>query len=115
MKSLTHYSFGQIKVGESRHTSDLIVFEDEVHTPWVRLEGHSLATEDLQWLFDRKPDSITVGTGAYGVLSVPQDLIDELGEQRVELVALQTGAAVEAYNERIQKGERVAACLHLTC
>ena len=115
MKTLSDYSFGQIKVEESRHTSDLIVFEDEVHAPWMRRQGHGLAAGDLQWVLARKPDVIVVGTGAYGVLTVHQRLIDELSEQGVELVALQTGAAVEAYNERAQKGERVAACLHLTC
>ena len=115
MKTLSDYSFGQIKVEESRYTSDLIVFEDEVQAPWVRRQGHSLKAEDLHWLLDRKPDSIIVGTGAYGALTVPQKLIDELSEQGVELVALQTGAAVEVYNEGVGKGERVAACLHLTC
>ncbi len=115
MKTLSDYRFGQIKVGESRYTSDLIVFEDEVHAPWVRRQGHSLTAEDLQWVLSRKPDVILVGTGAVGALSVPQKIIDELSEQGVKLVALQTEAAVDAYNERTQKGERVAACLHLTC
>ena len=115
MKTLSDYSFGQIEVEESRYTSDLIVFEDEVHAPWVRRQGHSLTAEDLHWLLDRKPDSIIVGTGAYGVLAVPQKLIDELSEKGVELVCLRTAAAAESYNERTQKGERVAACLHLTC
>ena len=115
MKTLSDYSFGQIAVGESRYTSDLIVFEDEVHAPWVRRQGHSLTAEDLHWLLDRKPDSIIVGTGAYGVLTVPQDLIDELSAQGIKLVCLRTAAAAEAYNKRAKAGERVAACLHLTC
>lgn len=115
MLTLSDYSFGQIKVGEVRYTSDLIVFEDEVHAPWVRQEGHSLATEDLQWVLARKPDVIVVGTGAYGVLTVPRKLIDELAAQGIKPAAYATAAAVEAYNERAQKGECVAACLHLTC
>lgn len=115
MKTLSDYSFGQIKVGEVHYASDLIVFGDEVHAPWMRRQGHSLATEDLQWLLDRKPDSIIVGTGAYGVLTVPQDLIDELSAQGIKLVCLRTAAAAEAYNKRAKAGERVAACLHLTC
>jgi len=115
MKALSDYSFGQIKVEESRYTSDLIVFEDEVHAPWVRRQGHSLTAEDLQWLLDRKPESIIVGTGAYGVLTVPQRLIDELSARGIELIALATADAAESYNERTQQGERAAACLHLTC
>lgn len=113
MQTLTNYGFGRINVGEARYTSDLIVFEDEVHAPWVRQEGHSLATADLQWLLDREPDSIIIGT--YGILKVPQRLIEELSALGIELVCLTTAAAAESYNERAQKGERVAACLHLTC
>jgi len=70
---------------------------------------------DLQWLLDRRPGSITVGTGAFGVLSVLQDLIDELAARGIDLPCHRTAGAVEAYNERAQQGERVAACLHLTC
>jgi len=36
MKTLSDYSFGQIMVGDSRYTSDLIVFEDQAQYPWVR-------------------------------------------------------------------------------
>ncbi len=115
MLTLSDYSFGCGVAGETRYTSDLIVFEDEMHAPWVRQAGHSLATEDLQWVLARKPEVIIVGTGAYGVLTVPQKLIDELSAQGIKLAALRTAAAVEEYNERAQEGERVAACLHLTC
>jgi hypothetical protein len=115
MKTLSDRSYGQIMVKETCCTSDLIVFEEEIHAPWIRPEGHSVAAEDLQWLLGRKPDLIIVDTGAYGVLTVPINLIDELAVNGIELICLRTAAAAKAYNERAQKGERVAACLHLTC
>jgi len=102
-------------VGEVHYTSDLIVFEDEVWSPWVRKKGHLLTLDDVQWALERSPDVIIVGTGAYGVLKVPQRLIDELSAEGTKLVCLRTAAAAESYNERTQKGQRVAACLHLTC
>jgi len=115
MLTLSNYGFGHIMVGEVRYTSDLIVFEDDVQSPWVREQGHLLTLDDMQWALERSPDVIIVGTGAYGVLTVPQKLIDELSSQGIELICLGTAAAAESYNERAQKGERVAACLHLTC
>jgi len=39
MKALSDYSFGQIKVGEPRYTSDLIVLKDEGQFPWARKGG----------------------------------------------------------------------------
>ena len=92
MKRLSDYSFGRIKVGEVHYTSDLIVFEDEAWPPWVREKGHLLTLDDVQWALERSPDVIIVGTGS-----------------------LKTAPAVEAYNKRTKEGERVAACLHLTC
>ena len=112
---MSDYSFGQIKVGESRYTSDLIVFEDEVWSPWVREKGHLLTLDDVQWALERSPDVIIVGTGSFGRLAIAQEVIDALSKREIELVASKTTSAVEAYNKRAKAGERVAACLHLTC
>lgn len=112
---MSDYSFGQIKVGESRYTSDLIVFEDEVQSPWVRGKGHLLTLDDVQWALERSPDVIIVGTGSFGRLAIAQEVIDALSKREIELVASKTTSAVEAYTKRAKAGERVAACLHLTC
>ena len=112
---MSDYSFGEIKVGESRYTSDLVVFEDEVQSPWVRKKGHLLTLDDVQWALERSPDAIIVGTGSYGRLAIAQEVMDELSKREIGLVASNTTSAVETYNKRARAGEHVAACLHLTC
>lgn len=115
MLPLSDYRFGQITVGGSRYTSDLIVFGDEILCPWVREKGHLLRLADLQWALARSPDVIIVGTGSFGRLAIAQEVSDALSKRRIALVTAQTTSAAEAYNRRARAGERVAACLHLTC
>jgi hypothetical protein len=109
------YRFGEVTVGEERHTKDLLVFQGRVWAPWVRREGHRLALEDLAALLEEGPEGIVVGTGAFGRLVVPSAVVRSLSERGIEILVLDTAKAVEAYNERAGRGERVAAGLHLTC
>lgn len=115
MGCLSDYSFGHIKVDDCTYRHDLIVFEEEILSPWIRQEGHCLHTEDLKWAIARHPRLIVVGTGAFGRVAIPQETVDSLTAQGITLVAYKTGKAVEAYNELVEKGERATCCLHLTC
>jgi hypothetical protein len=112
---LSAYHFGEVTVGEERHTKDLLVFQGQVRAPWIRREGHRLALEDLAALLEQGPEGIVVGTGAFGRLVVPSAVVRSLSERGIEILVLDTAKAVEAYNERVGRGERVAAGLHLTC
>jgi hypothetical protein len=115
MTRLSNYAFGHVKVADRTVRHDLIVFEEEILSPWIRQEGHCLHVEDLKWAIARHPRLIVVGTGAFGGLAIPKETVDSLTAQGITLVAHKTGKAVEAYNELVGKGERVACCLHLTC
>ncbi len=115
MTRLSNYAFGHIKVADRTVRRDLIVFEEEILSPWIRQEGHCLHVEDLQWAIAHHPRVIVVGTGTFGGLAIPKEIVASLAAQGVTLVAYKTGKAVEAYNELVEKGEQVACCLHLTC
>ena len=115
MLPLTAYSFGRVTLGGQTLTRDLILFEDEFLSPWIREEGHRLQIVDLQWALDRRPDLLIVGTGAFGALRVPQEVTDALGGKGIELLSFKTEEAIGAYNHRAEQGDRVACCLHLTC
>ncbi|MEA3356106.1 MAG: MTH938/NDUFAF3 family protein [Candidatus Bipolaricaulota bacterium] len=112
---LTDYRFGRIKVNASYYTDDLIVFEDEILSPWIRRKGHHLFVEDLQWIIECRPVIVIIGTGAFGRLAVPRETSEALLEKGIKLLSFNTAAAAEEYNTRAARGERVAACLHLTC
>ncbi len=107
------YSFGSISVGNKTYKKDVIIFPDKVLSPWWRAEGHLLQMGDLEEVINARPSVLIVGTGASGIMKVPDQLIKALGEKGIEVMALRTPEAVAAFND--MGDEKVIAALHLTC
>ena len=112
--TIEHYSFGQITIDGQTYTSDLIIYPGRVDTSWWRKEGHNLQVEDLKEVLIERPDVLIIGTGAFGVLSVPKETTTQLESKGIKVHAMRTGKAVDLFNE-LQKGATVIAALHLTC
>ena len=55
-----------------------------------------------------------MGTGAMGVMKVPEDTVKFLEARGIEVTAMRTGDAVQEFNS-LSQGRRAAAALHLTC
>ncbi len=115
MNTIDKYRFGKIVVGGETFSRDLIIFPDEIKTKWWRKDGHSLHLEDLAILDEKKIDVLVVGTGSYGKMNVPSDVIQKLNERNIVVVAKKTSEAVEEYNKLVKENKIVAAALHLTC
>jgi len=109
------YRFGSIKISGRIYRKDVIIFPDKVFSPWWRESGHSLSVNDMKEVIAYKPDTLIIGTGAYGVMSVPKSTLEVLEEKGIEVIILKTRDAVSAFNEVIEKERDVVACLHLTC
>ena len=115
MALLSEYRFGQVKVDGATYFRDLIVCGEEVLCPWVRREGHRLLPEDLSFVVRLTPRVLVVGTGAAGRLRVPESTIEWATRRGISLVVCPTGEAVLEFNDRAARGDKVGACLHLTC
>jgi hypothetical protein len=109
------YEFGRIEIDGQTYTSDLIILPTGVRSNWWRAEGHSLRSEDLAVVVQARPKMLVVGQGAQGRMSVPAGTLAHLEQAGIEVVCVSTAQAVQIYNERCQRGELVAAALHLTC
>lgn len=109
------YSFGAIEVDGKPFTSDVIILPRAVRSNWWRGEGHLLRPEDLAEVLEASPEVLVIGQGADGLMKVASETYTCLNEAGIEVVCLPTAQAVEAYNERAARGEKVAAALHLTC
>ena len=108
------YEFGHIVIDGKAHHKDVIILPGRVVAGWWRKEGHALYPEDLKAVLDAAPEVLVVGQGASGLMRVTQETEQALRNAGIEIIALPTGQAVEAYNRL--RGERaVAAALHLTC
>jgi len=108
------YSFGNIIIRGEEYHSDLIIYENSVNDAWWRKKGHYLCIEDIQEILDKKPEVLIIGTGAYGLMKVPSELIDYLEKINIQVIVNKTREACEKYN-KLYQDKHVIAALHLTC
>jgi len=108
------YNFGKITINENSYNSDLIIYKNEINDKWWRKEGHNLCIDDIQEIINKKPDILIIGTGAYGLMKVPPELINYLEKINIQVIVKKTKEACVEYNKLCQD-KYVIAALHLTC
>jgi len=108
------YTFGQILINGKKYSSDLIIFKDYIYDSWWRKEGHNLCIDDIKEIINKKPEVLIIGTGAYGLMKVPSDLITYLKSKNIEVIIKKTKEACDEYNQLYQN-KKVIAAFHLTC
>jgi hypothetical protein len=112
---IDHYRFGHIDIEGRSYDADVIVFPNHVQKRWWRHEGHQLATEDLGTFMAEKPEVLVVGTGYYGRMQVPEEILDSLRAAGIEVRIAKTGDAVDEFNRLQREYASIVAALHLTC
>ena len=108
------YNFGKIIINSKEYNSDIIIYKDSIDDKWWRRESHNLHIEDIKKIIDKKPDVLIIGTGSFGLMKVPLELIKYLESNNIEVIIKKTKAACDEYNKLHQK-KNVVAAFHLTC
>ena len=111
---ITSYSFGRLVINGKTYTSDVVIYPGRVDSSWWREEGHRLQPADLTAVINARPDVIVIGTGASGVLAVPEETSSVITSKGIEVRIARTGKAAEIFNS-LQGKKIVIAALHLTC
>ena len=109
------YGFGRITIDGETYGKDVLVLPPRVISPWWRREGHRLEIDDLGEVVAYAPRILVVGTGAYGVMRVPDQTLSRLEAAGIEVEVLPSGEAVRRFNEWFEAQGTVAAAIHLTC
>jgi hypothetical protein len=110
---IDHYQFGQMIVNGETFTNDLKLFPEGIKDNWWRDEGHLLQRDDLDDVFEYRPDVLVIGQGANGRMRISDDLKERFDDADFEVIAAPTADAVDAYNERAD--DNVIGVFHLTC
>jgi hypothetical protein len=108
------YSFGRMVVDGQPYTSDLIIFPEKINNSWWRKSGHKLCLEDLEDVFQEKPEVLIIGTGYYGLMKVGEEVNGETRAKGIMLIIEKTEKAVKSFNESASK-KRTIGAFHLTC
>ncbi len=112
--TIEKYSFGKIVIDNEKYTNDVIIFPKRVKSDWWRIKGHFLQLKDIESILDENPEIVIFGTGAYGMMKIDPEVVSELQNKEITLIAEKTKKAVKIYNEKSAQS-RVIAGLHLTC
>ena len=105
------YSFGKYIIDGKEHEYDIKIINNQVK----KWRNHNMSKEDIIDLVEAKPELIIIGTGAYGVIKVSEDIKEYIKSKDIHLIIEKTGRACEEYNKAEKKGIKVAAIFHGTC
>jgi len=109
------YSFGRIKIGGKKYTTDVIVGKDLIIPNWWRKEGHRIQTNDVKDILAYKPEIVIFGIGANSRVVVDDEVRAKLESMGCEVIILPSDKAVAKYNEILKSKKRVLLAIHLTC
>lgn len=116
------YHFGSITVDGKEYHHDVEVRWTGEVLKWWRLEGHSVALDDIERAIEANPEVIVIGTGAEGCMEVPKDVREAIWARNIQLILDRTEEATKRFNiineESKEEGgrqKRVIGLFHLTC
>jgi len=102
------YKFGGFIVKGKIYKSNIVLIGEAVK-PARYLPGHELKTDDFIPLIDSKPEYIIIGTGASGVMPVPDEIIEFIESKGIKAIIEETGEACQTYNSMLKQGKKIAA------
>ena len=108
------YKFGEFIVDKKKFECNIELINDQVKEHRY-LPEHKLTLDDFTALINAKPSVIIIGTGAYGVIKPPKEIIEFIKKQGIEVIIEKTRTACKTYNRILKEGKKVAALLHNTC
>jgi len=112
---IDRYELGSIIIGGKKYVDDVIILPEKIIDGWRRKESHRLSVDDLKDILARqpKPDVFVVGTGFYGRVKVPSQVVSALESRGIELVVEPTHLASKTFNRLLESGKNAVAAFHL--
>lgn len=101
---------GQLWVGDTLYTANLILLRHTLIADWAPADIHSLRQEDLAILLPFKPDLLLIGTGENQVFPSPA-IYAELIKRGTGVEIMNTYAACRTWNALVSEHRHVAAAL----
>lgn len=119
---IEEYHFGSITIDRKTYSHDVEVRWTGEVLEWRRLESHVFDVEDLKRAVTEEPDTIVLGTGAYGTVRVTEGCQKFIQEKGIKLIIDKTEEAVRTFNVILGESKeeegtqnKVIGLFHLTC
>lgn len=111
---IDRYEFGKFIVNKKEYKSNITITGEDAREH-RHLEDHKIRLDDFARLLAYNPNYIVIGTGAYGVVKVPKEIIEYIEKRNIKVIVEKTEEACKKYNELLLKGNKVAGFFHNTC
>ena len=123
---ISKISWGEFVVNKETHGKDssgkvigfgkdIIIIDGKV-LPWHEREGHTLTIDMLKRVIDLKPDTLVIGNGHSGAISVPESVLQILKEKGIkQVIVARTPVACEMFNTLYVQDTNVVFVGHGTC
>jgi Uncharacterized conserved protein len=104
------YGPGQLRIGETTHTTGVILTATTVIGPWRPATAEDIGADDLAPLLDLEPEIVLLGTGQRQHFPDPE-VLRALYARRIGVEVMDTSAACRTFNLLVAEGRPVAAAL----
>lgn len=108
------YTFGEFVIDGKKYKSNVVLINGEVKVGRYLVE-HELMIDDFTEIINSHPEIIVIGTGADGVVDVPNEIAEFIESKKIKLIVEKTAEACLTYNSLLKKGKKIGAFLHNTC
>jgi len=108
------YTFGEFVIDGKKYKSNVVLIGKDAK-PGRYLTEHLLMIDDFIEIVESHPEIIVIGTGADGVVDVPDEIISFIESKKIKLIIEKTEEACAVYNSFLKKGKKIGAFLHNTC
>ena len=120
MPYINSTEFGHITIDNQKYGQVLIIGDQVKERDYDQLKelfgtSHKIGDWEVADLLSNQPQSIIIGTGQQGVLTVDQSIIEQIKEAGIELKMAITPQAINLYNQAQAANQQVNALIHTTC
>jgi len=107
---VTSYAPDHVAVNGVRYSASLILRPEALLPSWAVADAAQLRVEDLEWVRERPPEILLLGTGSRQVFPA-RAVWRELRMEPWGIEIMDTAAACRTYNLIVAEGRTVAAAL----
>jgi len=107
---VTSYAPDHVAVNGVRYSASLILRPEALLPSWAVADAAQLRVEDLEWIRERPPEILLLGTGSRQVFPA-RAVWRELRMEPWGIEIMDTAAACRTYNLIVAEGRAVAAAL----
>lgn len=110
---IEEFSFGMFRIAGKTYYDDIKIINNKVKS-WQNRRGLEITLDNIKELVDSQPEILIIGSGASGLLKVPDEVKMNIMSHRIKLIVQKTTEAVATFNNAVKEGRKVAAIMKAT-